>query len=1113
MFRLHSAQRSYLTYQQHHPDAVNHYRGMMVEMTGSLDVIALQNAFNKVVERHDAMHCALPMDSEHPKFCVNEQVHFTRPIRFLNASNLPKETGSSLKDILTALNAEDFLNEPFDMDNGPLWRALLIKTAPDKYQFVTLCHPMIVDDRSMNIMFKEIEYFYNAAIDKTNASLEPIAPVNQLVNRNEEGRRQKYWQNKLAGMNVFKLNTPKTYNGAFQFHGKHKAFHISKELAEALSKSMPEFTFEQILLTALYSLAYLYSGDTDITIGSTDTNRPKNDGHINAAANWLTLRQQFDEDVKFSELLDKAAKTHSEAQAKQLTIDTIYQSCLSYNTHSALCSMSPFDVLLNLIPEVPQFNLKNLQCAQPKQLDLGFNEFSFFQLTLGRQDSGAYDGFINFNSDLLDDAYIERLLGHFENILKAAAANPDCRMSDIPVLTEEEKKLHEEFENTHQEPFFGQLMVPAIFHQVAKENPGEIALVFHPLNGDQERMTYGELEDYSNQIANYLRETCGLKKGDAIAFSITRSINLFAIILGALKAGLEIVPLETEATAIKLLDLKLSRTNPTFILTDKHTQSLFSDKKIKILNMDDPDVKTGIKSADNSFYDVGLTEKSKLYIEHSSATTTGIPKTISLAHGGLANLENFLHRQNYPKGMKVLCTALPTFDALFFDLLVAWACGGSIHFSSDEERYSPAAVERICRQEKINYAVFLQDLMTLLPPDLPLDIVIGIGAKPRENTFKEWLIRNPHRVIVNGLGHTETGICLSLMIYLMDAQINLAGIPIDNMEAYFLDKNHKICPIGVPGEMYVTGPGLAIEYVGDAELTKRKFPTLKLDPVTSKFIPCDPADPDARRFFATGDLGCYELVNGKLCLNIIGRADRTIKLCGNAIDLDGVETLIGLHPDILKLTIIPNQDSSSLVAFVVRKDTNRDGEIAKNDYRNFLKYTYLQKVAYPQFVLVRKLLTTPNGKIDTRELQKLLPPPVESTLPASPTPVDRQDLLPTLENIWKTVLGLFESDRLPHDKSFAELGGNSLALARMEIIINRSLQLSKPASISNKILSADMCVPDLAVELEPLLNTASSKATQANRNNKRSIFAGVTTEQTDVERVAAILRRRFNSKP
>ena len=1084
MLHRYSTQSSILKYEQYHPGQVSHYYAIESQLNGKLDIKALQLALASVVDRHEMLRCSIETEQNAQPLMSTINNISLEPIEFIDVSN-HSNSCRNLKDSLVAAGDTSFFTKPIDLVNGKLWRAILLKTGHNQYQFGFICHPLIADHRSMQILLSEIENHYNQGVNTQHSQATTPEPALLEPESADNVTRLQYWQSKLNDLTITKLHTPKSFSGGMQFNGKHRRFSLSNALVTQLSNGIPDHSLENMLLASLYVLLRRYTGESDITLGACDANRLPEENHINACANFLPVRLSLSNKKSFSAILHETANSRAEAERYQFSIDDIYQSALTDHARLALRTTAPFDVLLKFNKNALRLNLKNISASHPHQIDLGYIDTSLFQLTLNQLDDGSCEGFLNYNTDLFDEETIDRLLGHWQKILSTAAYHPECDVDTIPLPLKMEQQLIDEF-NQNDAPEFSEHMTPDAFTVIASRIPNQTALAFHSLDGEITRLTFQELDAYTNQIANFLLTRCNLKKGDHISFSITRSINLVALTLGALKAGLVIAPLET--TSSKLLEYKLKHANPAFIVTDQHTNPIFQHRNNPnldlsntfVLNIDNPFIARRIRQANTTFGSPELSADTPAYIMFSSGTSTGVPKASLLTHGGLANLFNALRHQNYPAGLNVLCTALPTFDAFLFDFLVAWSNGGTAHLTSDEERYSPEAVERVIRQENINFAVFLPDLMSLLPADLPLDYTISMGAAPHESTFEQWLAARPARKIINGLGHTETGICLSLQEYKPGADPDLVGTPIHNMKMFVLNPQHFTqCPIGVPGEIFVAGPGLAAEYIGNLELTHSKFLTMRLERENNKFTPCDAHNPDAVRLYASGDFGCYQITNkGTLSIKSIGRTDRIIKLFGVSIDLDGVETLINANPQVQTVAIIPNPDMSGLLAYVVRSSEFRrlSSDKARNILRQYLRNTLLHPVAYPKrMIFMTELPKTANGKIDLKKLP--LPPARELAKPRS-----NQDITLALTSMWREVLGSDDADKIDPDTTFEELGGHSIALAILEGRINRELALSKHIGFGGNFLSPKMNLRSLSTAIKPLLaNTASTTNHSTNR--------------------------------
>ena len=850
--------------------------------------------------------------------------------------------------------------------------------------------------------------------------------------------RQQYWQRQLEDMSLIKLSTIEADTSVGQQPYQSLPFDLDTDTVNTLHTAVPAHSLEDILLTCFYVLLQRYTGESDLTVGTACT-----------AHNLLPLRLQSDYDIPFHEMLKSVANLSDAANSNNIDINQL----------SSVPTCNVQFVINNKYSDQHE-NLK-----QPREL----------ALHISSNIDATIHGSIEFKSSLFAKSQIEALAGHFKNIITTLARNPTCKPSEVPLLLEHEVSLINQFNNTSHAPHFGDMLVPEALHDIAANTPEEIALVFHPsADAESVRWTYRELDHYTNQIANYLREDCALKQGDRIAISLTRSLNLPAFIIGVLKAGMVFVPFDT--TDSNLFKLKVARSEAAFCVTDNMTERLFSDKTIRSINIDDESTNSQIRNKDTKFHKVDIDHESTAYIIDSSGTS-GVLKSIVVPHRSMKNLMEALCNQGYPDRLSVLCTALSTFDAFLFDLLAAWANKGTVHITTDSERLSAEAFDRIVRNEKINFAVVLPAFMSKLSPDLPLEHIICMGEPAHGNTFNEWKQVNSNRTIENGYGPTECGVCTNTQEFLPGIAANLIGKPISNMRAFILDKHtHASTPLDVMNVIYIAGPGLASAYDNNEELSSSKFLTMKYHTGMQKFIPCDKNDPHAMTLYDTGDYGCYTACpDGSLSIKCIGRTDRTIKIYGVSINLDGVEASIRTHPDVKTAAVIAikhGQDLATLMAFVIMKDDSMEEQDAKRMLREHMKSETNPKpvptIAHPQFVVMSRIPETSNGKVDFKQLgaiaQTLV---VDKQLQAThEDPVEK--ITRFLLDLWSELLATDSVD-MDENTSFQHLGGTSGILPQLEFIINERMGLTGRNAIciglGKDSLSISMTIHSLAEAL------------------------------------------------
>lgn len=571
----------------------------------------------------------------------------------------------------------------------------------------------------------------------------------------------------------------------------------------------------------------------------------------------------------------------------------------------------------------------------------------------------------------------------------------------------------EQFQHAEKFPLY----VHEYFQQQARAFKDHTAVVFHHEDGTKEQMSYGELDEKSSQLALSIRKQ-GVDFQAPIGVSLSRGMNLVIAILAILKAECIVVTMET--TECEQLRQKLGHCH--FVLTDHQTKHLFSNTK-KTLNIEEE--KFALASSDSQFKSC-LQPKDLAYIMYTSGTTSGISKGVALTHEGFANLLQAQQDQKLKPNSKIICTALPTFDAFLYDLLVAFVSHGEIHLTPEALRYSPDVLNKIIRDENINIGVFLPDLLRKLDADLPLDYVICMGASPQEKTLKLWSKTNPQRRVINGFGHTETGICLSLYPYNPHEKSTLIGMPVRNMEIIILNEELSLCAPGVPGEIYVTGPQIAAGYLNNPELTQAKFPVLYFDEEKQCFKKCDPSTPQARTCYATGDMAAYEYTDTKtLAINFLGRKDRQLKINGVRVEVEVVETILREIDSISDIILLPifKKDNTpiALAAYIIPKNNVFDEQNKKEIFNAIverLKKTSLPRVAYPQsLMLLQQFPLTKNGKNDLRALPAVA---IDALALQKLTPLQTK-----LTQLIAKVSGR-QQEEIDITASFAELGINSM---------------------------------------------------------------------------------------
>lgn len=1085
MFPLLGAQNNIYAFEKRYPNTATFQQNLVVEIRGIIQPDTLKRAIVATAERHDALRSyftsqeAGVFQSVRSVSDVSAQDSFY-DITFIQAENETYAPPTALRDTLTKLNQAHLIKNPFSLTEGPLWRAVVVQWGNDCAQFLLLAHHLIIDESSLGIILNDITAFYNAFATETLPSLPTIPSMDVLSTLHEDTqeiqKRLTFWKENLSGLNIPKLPTDHLDDTLFQFNGKHHRFTIDANTVTALKNRFPDQTMNNLMLGTLASLMARYTQETDLCLGITSANR-RHPGKIdpdlmenhvvNCFFNSLPVRLQVDPDSRFETLLSTVKTAVSNAAKNQLPLDTIFEHGLSRDTRLNLRTASPFNVLIKTYKNKPTLNLINTTATHPIELDLGCSKFTHYGISVDELTDGSFQCFIEYNTDLYQDHTIERLAHHFTHFIQGVSKNEntDTPINTIPLLSQDELSEVQQYNATERIlPF---KTVSDHLHEIATVQPNLIALYFHN-DASHTAMTYGELDLNSTRLANVIN-ALNLPIGTAIGVCLTRSPQLLVASFAVFKAGLTLVTIENKQNNKDIIALKSSAL--THVITDRGTDMLFEGKPVTTLNLEADSTQQQLAVASTDYHAKPLTPSSSVYTMYTSGTT-GTPKAVGLTHGGFSNLLNWLKTRNMSPNLRVICTALPTFDAFYYDALVVLATCGELHLTSDAHRYSPEYINQLGREFQLQFGAFLPDFLDSLDPTLPFSHFVTMGASPHADNLNLWINHNPSIRIENGLGHTETGICLMQHPYNPKTPAGLIGQPLDNMSIHIIDPHAKtLCPIGIPGELYVAGPGVAIGYLNQPELSQTKFMTLRLDLDKQQLIPCNPDDEGAQRMYATGDYGCYRYdQEGKLSILFIGRKDRQMKINGVRIELDGIEQLLRTHPDIKEVVVLPNEEKSALRAYI--EPTNLDEmDLTSAEFRiNILKHfsnTLFPMVGFPrEVILLDSIPTTVNGKVDTKALSRI----PTSREPDSQFDSHENPVLAIVVEIWSSILGL-EPECMSIKEPIWAMGGNSINSALFERLINSHPGLKFSAYLSQAVLqNGKITLSELASAILPYLS-------------------------------------------
>jgi amino acid adenylation domain-containing protein len=623
-----------------------------------------------------------------------------------------------------------------------------------------------------------------------------------------------------------------------------------------------------------------------------------------------------------------------------------------------------------------------------------------FDLTLVMVEvDGTLSASLDYNTDLFDASTIARMAGHFKTLLEGILENPEQRISELPLLTEQERyKLLVEWNDTESD-YPEDTCVHQLFETQVERAPSAIAAVFQ-----NEQLTYQQLNVRVNQLAHYLMKI-GVGPEVRVGVCMERSLEMVVGILGILKAGGAFVPLDP-AYPKERLDFMLKDSRVFVLLTQNRIMDSVPECQGRVVCLDTDWDTISRQRGDNPAS--GVIADNLAYVIYTSGST-GIPKGVLVAHRGLCNLsKEQILSFNVGPGHRVLQFSSLSFDASIFETIMALPAGATLCLGTRESLLPGPDLIRFLREQAITIITFPPSALAALPvEDLPaLRTITVAGEACSAELVQHWAVG---RQFFNLYGPTESTIWATAIECIDGSRTPSIGRPIANTQIYILDSHLQPVPLGVPGELCISGVSLARGYLDRPELTAERF------------VPNPFADEPGARMYKTGDLARY-LSDGNI--EFLGRIDHQVKIRGFRIELGEIEAVLGQHTAVRETVVIAREDvpaEKRLVAYVV---TDQKNASIQSDLRTYLKEKLPDFMVPSAYVILDSLPMTPNGKVDRRAL----PAPDRLCQSEEPYIAPGTDVELTIAKIWQEVLRL---KKVGIHGNFFDLGGNSLLMARV----------------------------------------------------------------------------------
>ena len=1006
-------------------------------LKGPLDRAVLERSLNALLERHEVLRTSFTMIGDQPAQQIAPAC--TLRVAIVDLSTLDENGREMEARRLASLEAQT----PFDLTAPPLVRAKLLCLSAEEHVLLVTLHHIAGDRWSLGIISQELGALYAAYLAGKTCDLAPL-PIQYLDYANWQRQwlqgamlesELAYWTQQLKSAPAsLELSTDRprpllqSYRGASQF------LMIPGSLAERLRQigQREGATLFMTLLAAFQVLLARYTGKEDIVVGSPVAGRShtETEGLIGFFVNTLVLRNDLSGNPTFAELLRRIrastleAFTHQEVPFEKLVEELQPERSLSQNPIFQVA------FALQNIP-LPLPELSGI-AAEPFPMDSGITTSDLSLFVVEIQD-GLRARF-EYSTELFDDSTIARMMGHFRTLLESVAKDSDQAITTLPLMTEAERRQVLIDWNRTQCPLVSEHCIHQLIAEQAKRNPNAVAVVA----GDR-KLRYQELNARANQIAATLKEQ-GIKTGDVIAVWAERSIEMVVALLGILKSGAAFLPIDPQYPPERVAFM-LEDAGARVLLTQKHLLPALPDIPIETICLDSQWDRFAFASTNNPVCSVGADDLA--YVIYTSGSS-GKPKGVEVLHGGVRNLVAWYQRtfQLIPADRKTH-VAGPAFDAIIWEIFPPLCAGASLYIPDEVTRMVPSRLVEWLADHEITVAWLPTPLAeAVLEEEWPFDSRLRILE-----TAGDKLHRAPRRALpfslYNLYGPTENTVCTTWMLVPPSASDAAPpiGRPIDNVEIYVLDANRQAVPVGVPGEMYIGGRGLARGYRNRPDLTAERF------------IPNPFSDTPGSRLYRTGDRVRYR-PDGNL--EFLGRIDEQVKIRGFRIELGEIETILASHPSVGEAAVVAREDTPGqkrLVAYVSPKGT----AIASAELAAFLGKKLPNYMVPTAFVMLAALPMTANGKLD----RKALPAPqdlgaAQSNYVGPSTPVEE-----VLTNIWAEVLG---REQVGTQDDFFELGGHSLLATQVVSRVRQALGTELPL----RTLFESPTVGGLAARIEAL---------------------------------------------
>jgi len=1038
------------------PDSSAYNRPLILNLSGTVNHKALEQALSQIVSRHEVLRSTYSVVEGQPR----QQIRPPKPICLpsIDLCNTPEQERDQKMNAWLMEEAK----RPFDLTENVL-RATLLRLPHEEHILALVIHQISFDAWSARCLISELHTCYEAAEKGAECPL-PELPIQvadvaywQQQHWQEAWFEKEfaYWQEQLT--DIAPLNLPTDYPRPQQqtYNGGQASLVLSKKLVDSLqSLSQKEnVTLFMILLSTFQIMLYRYTSQNDIVVGSLVAGRSQIEVEelIGCFLNTIVLRTDLSGNPTFRQLLARLRQMVLDAYAHQ---ELPFEQLVSRLQPERYLSRNPlFQVLFNF--EVAD---DKSHTGQNRTLTIHATEFHHFitqfDLTVEiiLKDQNLHCTF-GYNRDLFEADTIKRMTGHFQTLLHGIVRNPAAFISELPLLTEDEyHQIVHEWNDTAVD--FGERQTfHALFEQQVERTPDAVAIVF-----ENEQLTYYELNRRANQLARYLCvEDEAFEKSSTseivVGVCMNRCPEMVVSLLAILKAGGVYLPLDPALPQDRLAHM-LTYSEARVVLTNQsylaHLSDLDIEQTIQLIAPDSEMAVISKQPAQNLPND--STPEQLAYVIYTSGST-GLPKGAMVEHQGMVNhLYAKVRDLDLSAKDRIAETAPQSFDISIWQFLAGLLVGGAVHIFDDETVRNPAKLLAKTETEQITVLEVVPSLFRFMLDELAIPETASNRVQPAFTMLRwllltgealpphlcnQWFGYYPDIPLMNAYGPTECSDDVTHHAIYEPLPPTVTAMPIGravaNMQLYVLDEYRQPVPIGVPGELYVGGIGVGRGYLHDLERTDQAF----LD---------NPFGQGPGRFYKTGDLVRYQ-ADG--VIEFLGRTDFQVKIRGFRIELGEIEYALMEQDEVCEAVVLAREENGykQLVAYIVKSGKGAELQSEERDpatlqpcnpatLRTALQQTLPDYMIPSVFVFLEVMPLTPNGKLDRRALPAPDYADIQNEFVAPRTQIETE-----VAAIWQEVLDIEQAG--VYDNFFA-LGGHSLLAIQITSQVRSRFNIDLP---------------------------------------------------------------------